>query len=302
MPQAYLLPRLTAMFDARSTLLKHHFELYDGIFARVRKLRKASLTSLSVDAGGLTAAEGQPKRGALKRVQFADDVAGGEEREDSAQISSTKEGTKNEKVVMPATDVVVSAPRPEDQEKGAVAPHNKELSEDGAEGQEVVPIDITDSIRTSLSALAAALRSDMSAAALGAPASETRSVPAPTVADGSSESGSDEEEDEDASDDGLEFDPYGSYQKKKHSQSRDTSTTFNSHVPTHAALRASLGSLSAAVSTQMFVAGTSASSGAYGGYGNLTGSPNTNADPAKVGDVGQIKAEIRSLKGLLLSR
>ncbi|EST06686.1 Peroxisome membrane anchor protein Pex14p, N-terminal [Kalmanozyma brasiliensis GHG001] len=301
--RSYILPKITAMFDARSIVLKHHIVLFDKLRSNVASLatyvpvQHARIGGAEEGAAGAAATTG-PLKGVLKKVHFHDEVG------EKEGVKSTQHGNdKSEKVVMPGTDVVVDAKTPllSETHEGSDAGSTEEVE---PSLPKMEPIHLMTPIRDSLNRLAELLKTDLS----GRPsttASSTTSTPrasrATTVADAGS--GSDEWEDDPSDagtasdDDGLEFDPYGAYQKKhKHTQSTPPSSTKSQSL---SELKKTLVSLNADISTHAFAA----TSSSYAGTGGLKfGAGAAGAESPKSGDLGQVKAEIRSLKGLLLSR
>ncbi|KAN0060334.1 hypothetical protein ACQY0O_007663 [Thecaphora frezii] len=336
--RSYVLPRMTATLEARSIALKHHIVLFD-------KLRSSVLgmaTYLPASASEAAAQhQQQQRRGVLKKVHFGDEVDGGKLDDGTAADATTaleKTSKETQKVVLPGTDVVVDAVVSEktDGLDGEKAGLEATASEEAAEPAQpkLEPIDLTEPLRQSISRLASVLRADMSSSALGKPidptlAADVGAASAPTsmrgprsatVADAASDSGS-EWSDSDAdtvSDDGLEFDPYGSYNKKKHTQASPSSSFGGSGASTSSragSLRTSLASLSAEINSRQFLATTQSfpASSTGGGlrFGALPASSTmtttttmagSGANETRSGEIGQVKAEIRSLKGLLLSR
>ena len=280
--RTYILPRITATFDARSIVLKHHRTLYNKLHATV-----AGLATYIPDETK------QQRKGVLKKVHFGDEL--------NSQPESPAANT--EKAVMPGTDVVVSVPVEKENktkhgQEGDEQPHpvtaddesGKESPEQPAPAPKLDPIDLTEPLRQSLSRLAAALKT------ADAPAPTATGPAAASVTEADSD-GEEWEEDDEDQDDGLEFDPYGSYQKqKKHTQ-------LSAVAPGGAgtSLRTSLSSLRAEINTHRFADSFSSSSSTHLRLGGL---PSQSQSPASSpsGDIGQVRAEIRSLKGLLLSR
>ncbi|KAJ1029962.1 hypothetical protein NDA16_000875 [Ustilago loliicola] len=332
--RAYILPKITAMFDARSIVLKHHIVLFDKLKNNVASLAtyvpiQPARISGAEDSASSNGAAASPLKGVLKKVHFHDELAQKENEKEG--VKSTQHGSetksKTEKVVLPGTDVVVDAKTPLLSESGKEGSEGDASSQDGEDAESTIaapklePIDVMSPIRESMARLAEALRGDLS----GRPATATstpivssstssttsRTARVASVADAGS--GSDEWEDDDEDDrtddddDGLEFDPYGAYQKRhKHTQSSATTTAASGSGSTSlTGLKAALVSLNADISTHAFAAASSSST--YGGgafrFGPGTTDANASgADSPKSGDLGQVKAEIRSLKGLLLSR
>ena len=335
--RAYILSKITAMFDARSIVLKHHIVLFDKLRSNVASLATyVPVQPVRLGAEERKSANGaapSPLKGVLKKVHFHDEPAQKEKEKEKENegVKSTQHGSetksKTEKVVLPGTDVVVDAKTPLLSEAGKEDSDADASSQDGddAEAGAAAPklehIDVMTLIRESMARLAEALRGDLS----GRPSTSTttpilsdstasstsRSARVASVADAGS--GSDEWEDDDEEDrtddddDGLEFDPYGAYQKKhKHTQSSAATTAASvSGSASLTGLKAALVSLNADISTHAFAAASSSST--YGGeafrFGPGTTDGNaSSAESPKSGDLGQVKAEIRSLKGLLLSR
>ncbi|KAJ9476406.1 Pex14_N domain-containing protein [Pseudozyma hubeiensis] len=309
--RAYILPKITAMFDARSIVLKHHIVLFDRLRSSVAGLATyVPVQHARVDDAASAASAGSsPLKGVLKKVHFNDEV-------DSTEKEGVKstQNTSGEKVVMPSTDVVVDAKTPLLSEGG---------SEDGStgEGEEVEevrkiePIDLMVPIRESLTRLAEVMKGDLagrstpSAVESRSSTNTSRRAKVTSVTDAGSGSDSWEDDsstasaDEDDDDDGLEFDPYGAYQKKhKHTQTSSSQTPSSS--TSIANLKSTLVSLNADISTHAYAA-TSASYSGGGSAFRFAGSTDaagSGTESPKSGDLGQVKAEIRSLKGLLLSR
>ncbi|KAJ1032197.1 hypothetical protein NDA18_001692 [Ustilago nuda] len=332
--RAYILPKITAMFDARSIVLKHHIVLFDKLRSNVASLA----TYVPVQPARIGAEESKsangaassPLKGVLKKVHFHDEPAQKEKEKEG--VKSTQHGSetksKTEKVVLPGTDVVVDAKTPLLSEAGkedSDADASSQVGDDaeaGAAAPKLEHIDVMTPIRESMARLAEALRGDLS----GRPSTSTttpivsnstassmsRSARVASVADAGSGSDDWEDDDEedrtDDDDDGLEFDPYGAYQKKhKHTQSSAATTAASgSGSASLTGLKAALVSLNADISTHAFAAASSSST--YGGGtfrfgpGTTDGNASSAAESSKSGDLGQVKAEIRSLKGLLLSR
>jgi len=241
-------------------------------------------------------------------VSFKDEV---EERriggdEEAAKMEKKSEEPSNIKpksnlvaekkeVVVEGTDVVVT--------KETIDGKEEEKEED-----KLKPIDLQEPLRTSLNNLVLALRSDRSSISFGSDvASIATSIrKKATVSSGSdsdSSTSSDSEEDED--DDPLIFDPYkaSSKSKKKHSQT-SIITNKSKSGSGFETLNSSLNSLSNEIQAQHY----NAMSGAGTGFGRTLGynvptPPSTAKEGENKGvEVAQIKAEIRNLKGLLLSR
>lgn len=317
--RAYILPKITAMFDARSIVLKHHIVLFDKLRSNVSSMA----TYVPIQHGRVSAEEGSataaasPLKGVLKKVHFNDEVAASEAEKEGVKSTQHKNDAKSstEKVVMPGTDVVVDAKTPllSDQEKeGSEADSSSAADEEDAEAAapKLEPIDLMTPIRESMAKLVEVLKGDLSGRSSTTTATATttpaaRSARVASVTDAGS--GSDEWEDDDEADgsdddDGLEFDPYGAYQKKhKHTQSSATAPTQTSRTE----LTTTLAKLNADISSHAFAA-TSSSYG-HGAFRFGPGTTDANAggsgaESPKSGDLGQVKAEIRSLKGLLLSR
>ncbi|SNX84159.1 uncharacterized protein MEPE_02867 [Melanopsichium pennsylvanicum] len=325
--RAYILPKITAMFDARSIVLKHHIVLFDKLRSNVASIAtyvpiQQSQLGSSEDTTAFTAKS--PLKGVLKKVHFTDDpsVVGTEsEKEGVKSTENTTEG-KTEKVVLPGTDVVVDTKTPFLSEKdGSESEGSVEGGEEveKAAAPKMEPIDLTAPIRERMARLAEALKGELcgSHATTEAVASKaTTNFIAPprarvaSVADAGS--GSDEWESESdpgtaSDDDGLEFDPYGAYQKKhKHTQSSTTFTSSSSSYtvsPVLSSLKSALVGLNADISTHAFSANSSSSyTGGTFRFGAGTTDTGSGTESPKSGDLAQVKAEIRSLKGLLLSR
>lgn len=332
--RSYVLPKITAMFDARSIVLKHHIVLFEKLRSNVASLATyvpVQHARIGSDDSATTAAS--PLKGVLKKVHFHDELAATTESEKEG-VKSTQHGSEKAttgKVVTPGTDVVVDAKTPLLSDKEG---SETDASVDGEEGEAVAeasklePIDLMSPIRESMARLAEALKGDLSgrasapaaaaSSANGTTSSTARTARVASVADAGS--GSDEWEDDDSEadgsddDDGLEFDPYGAYQKKhKHTQSSSSSTSTATSASGSGSGSASLSNLKSAlvglnadISTHAFAATSSSSTYPSGtfrfGSGTATDANASGAESPKSGDLGQVKAEIRSLKGLLLSR
>jgi hypothetical protein len=306
--RTYLMPRMVSTLDSRSLLLGHHLDQYTILTNRIKQLRGNSLVPSS-----MRDAANAPLKGVLKKVQFADEMT-------SEKRLGEEEKHKDE-VSVKETNVDVLTKEDADEEK-------QKLLEDEEEGQEqekstvLAPVDITEPIRNSLARLNQALRADMSGSAIGT----ELSAPAPTAEKTKSKSKSalatsvEEESDADSwvseeDSDELEFDPYSattkSSSKRKHDPANTNKTSSlalaNSVSGTTAvSLNSSLSTLNAYINSQTFMA----SSHVYGGrtigmggvYGATSSSVTDKEASAKTGDVAQIRADIRNLKGLLLSR
>ncbi|PWN54418.1 hypothetical protein IE53DRAFT_382973 [Violaceomyces palustris] len=309
--RTYVLPRITATFDARSIALKHHLSLFERLVDSTRKLT----TYVPASSAGLPEATVH-RKGVLKKVHFDDEVESNAVSATQSQVG--KEGTKNE-MHTTTTETEAAASANSNEKDGLLPQDGKSEAVEGEaeagvaqvkEKATMEPIDLTEPLRKSLGRLAAALRSDMSSSAVGPTEGGTPANPSTTssspslaarVSDAGSDSGSEEwEDDDDVSDDGLEFDPYGSYQKKKHSPSGGSA---RSKAGKRDELKQALKGFSAEISTHQFIASSQSATGGltrYGGY--APSNPGSGSESPKSGDIGQVKAEIRSLKGLLLSR
>lgn len=325
-----MLPRLVSTLDARSELLKHHHDLYSTLHNRVKKLRSSAGFS-STDANGTSSsAAAVPKRGVLKRVQFADEV--GKDAAPTSPTSSAEEIEDKKEagdVVLPGTDVVVSAASVpdgskekggEDREDDEKRPLLEGQAEEGeTEKDKVIPIDVTAPLRSSLSKLAEALKADASSQALLPPSPATTTTKTPTVADEESDGASEESDDEDE----LEFDPFAppktSSSKKKHTSTSTSAAAASTTSGGEGAggkatsLRSSLSAINANIAAQMYTASAShygprsfntfaSSITSSFGASPSTGSSNGASAEQKTVDVAQVRADIRNLKGLLLSR
>ncbi|EPQ29125.1 uncharacterized protein PFL1_03413 [Pseudozyma flocculosa PF-1] len=350
--RTYVLPRITATFDARSIVLSHHHVLYDKLRASVRGMATyLPASTAEVAKQQQQQQQQQQRKGVLKKVHFGDEVDGGKLDDSQRALAAAAgndgaaddKGHKTEKVVLPGTDVEVDARAP-DEKQAADPAAGKDGDAAAAEGaaagdlaQGLEPIDLTEPLRQSISRLAAVLRADMSSAAVGKPldagapvdsaasgaiASATTQARPATVSDADSESGSEwsDSDTDTVSDDGLEFDPYGSYTKKKHTQTPTTTSSTSgrsssSSSAKRGALKSSLTSLSADISSRQFMAtnqsfanstlgmrfGATPAAAAGGSSTSATGA-GSGGNETRSGEIGQVKAEIRSLKGLLLSR
>jgi hypothetical protein len=344
-PQIYIMPRLVASQDARSILLKHHHDLYEQLSLKVKSLRRASLAQApSLVAAGVGGENGRHLKSALKKqVSFSEDTkpAPPDEDESSALLSHPQKEGEKEKIVVPGSDVVVEALTAGSEKAGE---DKEEEQEEEVEGQRetkkiVQPIDVSVPLRTSLQRLVSALKADTSAMAIGTPivvdpsasgstsSSASNGPRTPTVQDAADDAlpSESESEDEDGDDDDeLEFDPFGSFTNKKEKKGskkhgQRTNAAFSdpnqSIGNAGTALRASLSSLSATISTQTFMASSVAFNNnfRYSGLGDMASSTSSNENAGgkegeeaenkqKAGDVSVVKAEIRGLKGLLLSR
>lgn len=318
--RVYILPKITATFDARSIVLRHHITLFDKLRHNVGNLAMyMPKETLDVKSAQDASSNGvSARKGVLKKVHFNDHSAQKADMDEEGVKATqhddeAKKATTTEKVITPGTDVVIDS---------ATAPAKPDSAVDSEpQPVQLAPIDLTEPIRSSLAKLAESLRANMTSATTSTSTntdrstSHARAARSTTVQDASSGSDDwedDEEEDEEASDDGLEFDPYGAYQKKlKHTQATTTATAAAKTPASLTGLKGAIASLNADISTHSFAATSSSSnmfSSSYrympGGTAGATGdgSSSSGTDSPKFGDLGQVKAEIRSLKGLLLSR
>ena len=315
--RSYILPKITAMFDARSIVLKHHIVLFDKLRSNVASLA----TYVPIPHGRLNntdeTAVTSPLKGVLKKVHFHDEVEASVNKDGEKEgVKSTQHGgdAKPEKVVTAGTDVVVTAKTPllSDREGSETDASTVDGEESEPAAAKLEPIDLMSPLRESMAKLAEALKGELSGRpappATNATTSPRRTARVASVTDADSDEWEDDSSSDanasDPDDDGLEFDPYGAYQKKhKHTQTSSTSTTSpaTSGSVSLANLKSTLVSLNADISTHAFTA-TSASNAGGGGAFRFGPAPNSGAESPKSGDLGQVKAEIRSLKGLLLSR
>lgn len=321
--RAYILPKITAMFDARSIVLKHHIVLFEKLRSNVASLATYVPIQQARIGGEETAAAtaASPLKGVLKKVHFHDELAGSaaEEKEGVKSTQHKDDGkVKTEKVVMAGTDVVVDAKTPllAEVKEGSDAGSSADGEAESA-APKLEPIDLMTPIRESMARLAEALKGDLSGRS-STTAAETRSTSSPSTphaarvasvtdaGSGSDSWESDDDADATDDDDGLEFDPYGAYQKKhKHTQSSTTTTESGSGSTSLTGLKTALVSLNADISSHAFAATSSSSYGGAAfrfGPGTTDANASGGAESPKSGDLGQVKAEIRSLKGLLLSR
>jgi len=296
--RSYLLPRMITTLDSRSLLLKHHLDQYSILTNKIKSLRGNSLAPTSHRS-----ASAGPRKGVLKKVQFADEL-GNEKR--APEEEDKKEAGEKE----PSSEIY----------KAEVEEDIGKERGEGVESEEkinVESIDLLEPVRSSLLRLSQALRADASASAIGTevapPASEstkltyTKPSTATTVEEESDADSWVSEEDSDE----LEFDPYSptstSSSKRKHDPAVASKASLPS--PTNAtstsatSLNSSLSTLNAYINSQTYMASSHAYGGSMMGMGGFGGTTsNGNKESSKAGDVAQIRADIRNLKGLLLSR
>lgn len=289
--QAYLLPRLTAMLTARSQLLTRHVELYDSLVSQLHALGSKALVPCAVplDAAARAAAqqgeEAKAEEKTGKRVSFADEKGGHLERgpeEAKAEAAQNKGALKKEESKGDAA-------------AGATPAEDGEAPESPAEPT-VEPIHLSPEFPSSLTRLAAALRS--SAPASSAPRASPRVASVTAVADDSS----DDWESSEMSD-GLEFDPFAPPRPSalRRRRAKHSGTSSAGAAPD---LSKSLGSLNSYLHAQTLAAATPLTP-RYGfapAAASAKGSGESGSEREGRLDVGVLKAEIRSLKGLLLSR
>ena len=261
---------------------------------------------------------GKRIKSALKRVSFAEDTKEGapiDETTSLLQIEPENE-MQTGKVVVAGSDVTVEALTQEPQaisEKGEEAAGDEEPDTEEAafSKRKVHPIDVNTSLRESLKRLTTALKADTSSASIGIPVIPEANGSAGAAETGAREESASEEEESEEDEDELEFDfeSFGTKAgdkkgRKKHGQ-RTGAGAASPRIGTKGSdLRASLSGLSAAVSAQTYMA-TSASfsnSFKYSGLGSDPNASSTTDEQNKTGSIGVVKAEIRALKGLLLSR
>lgn len=298
--RAYMLPRLITTLDCRSLLLKHHLDQFNILTNRIKGLRGNSLAPTSQRANPATT-----RKGVLKKVQFADEIVKEkvriveeEEKKEAGEKEHGSEGRMGDN-------------------KGAVDELQNESDESKEEGREgesrdkeaLETIDILEPVRNSLARLSRCLEADWSAAAIGtaiAPSTPTthtqRELTASTATTVEEESDADSWVSDEDSDE-LEFDPYSPKTPSTHKKKHDPASAAKEPSPmpltsdTNAtSLQSSLSTFNAYVNSQTYMAGAHV----YGGLRTLSAA---GADKeSKAGDVAQIRADIRNLKGLLLSR
>lgn len=323
--RAYMMPRLIATLDARSNLLQHHRSLYSTLAGRVKSLKNNSLAPSSTvqelqqqqnGTGGTP-----PLKGVLKKVQFADEVeqkaVSGNDSRSAHKAEASDEEERKEAGETSALLEEKDSTEAENGKKVFEQEHNQIATAQGegkaAEGIErpaLPPINILESLQTSLSRLNQALKADTSASAIGSEIGSERSSNtaslATTVEGESDEWVSDEDSDE------LEFDPFAppstkaKSSKRKHSPKNNVSSSKSSierssgsGTSSSSSLKSTLNSLNAYINTQTYMANANVFDSRSLGIGS-SGSQDKNA--SKSGEVAQVRAEIRSLKGLLLSR
>jgi hypothetical protein len=277
------------MLTARSQLLTRHVELYDSLVSQLHSLGTKALAPCAVplDAAERATAqeldEGKADEKAAKRVSFADEKGGHLERgpeEAKAEAARNKGALKKEE-------------SKEDAAAGSGTAEDGEAQEAPAEPA-VEPIHLAPDFPSSLTRLAAALRSSASSSA---PKASPRVASVTAVADDSS----DDWESSEMSD-GLEFDPFAPPRPSalRRRRAKHGGTTSAS-VPD---LSKSIGSFNAFLHAQTLAAATPLTP-RYGFTQTATsakGSGESGSEREGRLDVGVLKAEIRSLKGLLLSR
>lgn len=301
-------------------------------------LRKA-VTKAEMEAEGPRKGSSERRSSLTKKVQFADEVDGGSLEQHQAgemepllpkkatQMSSTDEDKEKQgKKEGAGQDDEKAALKAEGQEEG-----EQTAEEEAAKQQELEPIDVCAPIRESLAALVQRLRQDRQDDA----ASSSVAARATTVQDEEVEEGSDasggswEDEEED-----VEFDPFvevhgasssadkkksktakkaGSGSKAKKSTSTTPPSSSAANVfPADSPLYTSLSSLNASVTARLIASSSAARSFSRHQTAFSFGlpAPASSSDKKqeatgedKTAELGaQIKAEIRSLKGLMLSR
>lgn len=300
--RTYLVPRIVSTLDARSFLLKHHAEQYNLLANKIKTLRGNSLSPHSQI--GISA----PLKGVLKKVQFADNITNEKQAvEEEGKKEAGEKETSQEKVVS-LEDTKQSQSDSDEEAK---------TSESSEKISSIKPVDVMEPIRSSLIKLGQSLKADVSASAIGTdvvPAftAEARSTSIrPTSTTVEEESDADSWVSEDDSDE-LEFDPYSpsstKNSKRKHNPAHATKAASASAASSTIAisLNSSLSTLNAYINSQTYMA----SANIYGGgrsigvssMGGSTASSGSEKEGSKAGDVAQIRADIRNLKGLLLSR
>lgn len=304
--RAYVIPRLVATLDARSTILKHHRELYESLSRSVNGLRVSSLALLKGEKLDTSSA----RKGVLKKVQFADQVDHEKLNMSGEIIANTDDEDKKESGEKKAIA------DPDSERESAQGQTDAPESQEASDKVSALPsVDILDSWRTSLTRLNQTLKADTSASAIGTDivrpdlrSTGKSSVPATTVEEESdAESWISEDDSEE-----LEFDPFASHpppSKHKHSpksalgQPSTISSQTSASVAAATSLKSSLNGMNAYLNTQTYMAGARSLGSGGASFGTLgAGSSGGSASNSKVGDVAQVRAEIRSLKGLLLSR
>lgn len=337
--RTYMLPRIVSTLDSRSTLLKHHRDLYIMLANRINDVRHNGLAPF---AGADTASNGNEaptRKGVLKKVQFADEVgsAASPALDAKETISDDEEKKESGDVKAPLLDKQERFVPPSDVEANDA--HADDAEQQIVQKEELPPIDILEPLRASLLRLKQSLQADTSASAIGmdvlpvpksalsvsSQASTKSSSTTPSLED---ESDADSWLSESESDE-LEFDPFapptpkkgrsgGASARRKHTAKSDAAggqaagkpQGSISAVETSAtALKSTIASMHAYINSQTFRA---RAAGGFGGganagmsFGTYGGEGTEGKDGAKVnkpGDVAQIRADIRSLKGLLLSR
>lgn len=320
--RAYMMPRLIATLDARSNLLQHHRSLFSTLAGRVKSLKDNSLAPASTvqelrqQQDGTAGAA--PLKGVLKKVQFADEVeqkaVSGNDSKGTHKSEASEEEEKKEsgettallgekEVSENASDK--SIPEKEGEENATAEEENGDESEKPA----LPPINILESLQSSLARLNQALKADTSASAIGSDIGSDRSSSttslATTVEEENDEWVSDEDSDE------LEFDPFAppstkaKSSKRKHSPKNNVSSSKSSidrpsaSGTSSSTLKSTLNSVNAYINTQTYMANANVFGSRSLGIGS-SGISDSNA--SKSGEVAQVRAEIRSLKGLLLSR
>lgn len=342
--RAYLMPRLIGTLDARSELLKHHRELYSTLTGRINGLRNNSLAPASVQElqNGVSPL---PRKGVLKRVQFADEVAkskGGDEKaEAKAAVAADghqadEEDKKQAGELKRSVSAIEGKPEYSQEEKASLASVEQGVDKESKAEGALAPIDILESWRASLARLNQTLKADMSAAAVGSNVdADTTQTPTGTAAKSSSALAATVEDESDAESwvseedsDELEFDPFAppstkSKTKRKHTPKSSESTAPRnmasaatstlSDRPTAAgtsasSLKSTLNGMNAYLNTQTYMANANVFGSRSLGFSSIGGSVSSGgsaggeSNQPKAGEVGQVRAEIRSLKGLLLSR
>lgn len=369
--RSFILPRLVTTLGARSFLLRHHVGLWDNVLGSVRALQRGGAAGAGLAGGEAVVtrtkakakAEGEaqaPRKGGerrgsgggggggLKKVQFADEVDGGQLEEHSSAESDpllpkkvTQMGGSDgkEKTSSKSKEAGGAEGKGEKSDGGDAVGENgksdaEKEEEEEAKQQELEPIDVCAPIRQSLAALVQKLRQDRAedAAAAGARATTVEDEDDGAESDGSASLEDDEEED-------VEFDPFvemngakddkakkrkagGSSAKKtggtasKAKKSTSTSTPTSPPAPATTApspLYTSLTTFNANLSARLIASSSAARSfgrhntafnfGVPAPQQQQNGSASASSGEEKTAELtAQIKAEIRSLKGLMLSR
>lgn len=345
--KAIMLPRLVTTLNCRSYLLKHHHRLWDNVVGSVQALRQGKLVPSEKEIRDEAKEDRQKdnpesRRAGGKKVQFADEVDGGELEQREGEVATSKGRELGEKQPLLSKE--------EEGEQDEAEGGDEEVEAEPS----IQPIDLCEPVRTSLAALSRRLRQDSPQSDTRPPASvQEGSDDEIELGDGADSSGSDSWQDDDEED--AEFDPFvemknskkkssttskrrnnGAGPKANRKHSPPSSTNAAGANPSTAAatmttspgsnlytslvdLNSSIHARHLATQSKAFRLGSNTSfafahananktigggeeGGGGAGGGKSTTSGDANSEEKVSETAAQIRAEIRSLKGLLLSR